>query len=132
MATPPPEAGTIREGLRRAILRAVSAQARTLSFSDRRALPDNGAVEGQAWPCCLRTSPCPYQGAARSLERIADWARAVRSAQSGPVPVERLAQLIVWLAPRLLTREKSRGGRTLQPPRIEPVVDLLIDRLIPS
>lgn len=98
LAAPPSEAGAIREGLRRTILQAVRAQTRTLSFSNKRAPPDGRAVEGQAWPCCLRVSPCPYQGAARSLERIADWAHAAQSARRGPVPVERLAQLIVSLA----------------------------------
>ena len=132
LAVPPPKAGTPREGLRRTILQAVEAQTRTLSFWDGRALPDGGAVEGQAWPCCLRACPCPYQGAARSLERIADWARAARPARRGPVPLERLAQLIVYLAARLITNEKSRGGGSQQSPRIEPVVDYLIDGLIPS
>lgn len=132
LAIAPPKAGAPREGLRRAILRAVEAQIRTLSFWDARALPDGGAVEGQAWPCCLRAYPCPYRGAARSLERIADWARAARPARRGPVLPEQIAPLIVHLAPHLLTNEKSRGGGSLQPSRIEPVVDYLIDRLIPS
>lgn len=128
----PPTAGRPRAGLRRAILQAVEAQTRTLSLWDARALPDGGAVDGQVWPCCLRAYPCPYRGAARSLERIADWARATRPAQRGPLLAEQLAPLIVHLAPRLLTNEKSRGGGSLQPSRIKVVVDYLIDRLIPS
>ena len=132
LAAPPPKGGTPREGLRRTILQAVEAQTRTLSFWDGSALPDGGAMEGHAWPCCLRACPCPYQGAARSLERIADRARAARPARRGPVPLERLAQLIVYLVPRLITMEKSRGGGSPQSPRIEPVLDYLIDRLIPS
>ena len=128
----PAEAGTPREALRWIIRQAVKAQVHTLSISDGRALPDGGTVEGQAWPCCLRACPCPYRGGVRSLERIADRARTARPARRGPVLPERLALLIVYLAPRLLVREKSLGGGSRQPPRIEPVVDYLIDRLILS
>ncbi len=59
LAAPPPGAGTPHEGLRWAILQAVSAQIHTLSLRDSRVLPDGGALGGKAWPCCLREYPCP-------------------------------------------------------------------------
>jgi AcrR family transcriptional regulator len=131
LAAPPPGVGTPREGVRWAILQAVSAQIHALSLRDSRILPDGGALAGKAWPCCLREYPCPYRGGALSLERITAGAHALRPPRRAPVSADRLAPLIVHLVPRLLmTGARGRGSRGAT--GIEPLVDYLIDRLIPS
>ena len=131
LAAPPPRVETPREDLRWAILQAVRAQVHSLRLRDSRVLPDGGAVGGKVWPCCLREYPCPYGGGALSLKRIEAKARALRPARREAVPADRLALLIVHLAPRLLMNGASgRGSRGA--PGIEPLVDYVIGRLIPS
>lgn len=129
LASPPPGVKDPRDALRWAVLQGAKAQVFTSSFRNVGAPTLGEKPENFAWPCCLRQIPCPYGGAARSLEQIAHWARALRPVRRSPVAPDLLANVLVHLLPRLITVAETPGGGSRRPQEIECLVDYLIDRL---
>lgn len=129
LASPPANLKSARAVMRWVILQGVDAQAYTWGLRDRRSLPDPDALQGRAWPCCLRQYPCPYRGAARSLEVIGRLAGDRLPVRDNPISPHLLARLLL-VTPLLV--EAASGSRGLpRPGDLRPLVEHLIERVMP-
>ena len=70
-----------RQILEWAVFEALDAEGMMLERRTRQVKPEEAMAEGKAWPCCLGSMPCPYGGAARSLEALRHWTMRGRSSR---------------------------------------------------
>ena len=82
LASPPSNLTEPRQILEWAVLQAVDAEIVTVTQRSSRAQAGAGALNGNAWPCCLGVLPCPYGGdEGRSHNALLHWTNDLKSSK---------------------------------------------------
>ena len=79
LLSPPARLTKPRQILEWAVLEALDAQRMMLAQRARLVKPKEAVAGGTVWPCCMRSVPCPYGGARRSLEALRHWTGGLSS-----------------------------------------------------
>jgi len=124
LATPPATIAGARDALRWTVLEAVDAQIASLAA---RPPAVNGTAKPRiGWPCCQRTTPCPYGGAARSLSVIERRARALATPGSDVATPRNVADLLMAISIAKLVKPPQRPPA----PAHRRFIARLFDRLL--